>query len=167
MLVPFTRLFPELGHKETRVVVLLDEGDPVKGRYAFLENYCDKPACDCRRVILCVVNEDVPDKILASINFGWENPEYYAKWMGSKEDARDMAGATLDPLLPQSSQAKPLSRTFHRRGPARSGLRGAPEAALRHVQSRPAASFADPSSPSILEKATPQAGAPKRRKRPR
>ena len=28
-------------------------------------------------------------KILASINFGWESPEYYAKWMGSKEDARD------------------------------------------------------------------------------
>jgi hypothetical protein len=167
MLVPFTRLFPELGHKETRVVVLLDEGDPVKGRYAFLENYCDKPACDCRRVILCVINEAVPNEILASINFGWENPEYYAKWMGSKEDARVMAGATLDPLLPQSSQAKLFRELFTDvvlRDPAYV------ERLKRHYAMFKAA--LPPPSPTppprpTWKKQRPKLKPPKRRKRPR
>jgi hypothetical protein len=167
MLVPFTRLFPELGHKETRVVEFRDEGDPHKGRYAFLENYCDNPACDCRRVIVCVVNEAVPREILASINFGWESPEYYAKWIGSKEDARVMAGATLDPVLPQSSPARLLCEFFKDvvlRDPAYV------ERLKRHYAMFKAA--VPPPSPTSSprpswKKRRAKLGAPKRRKRPR
>jgi hypothetical protein len=99
---PFTSRFRELGMKETRVVVFPDDDDPMQGRYAFAELYCNDEACDCRRVILQVVNEADPGKVLASINYGWENASYYARWMGSKDGSRDMAGASLDPMLPQS-----------------------------------------------------------------
>jgi hypothetical protein len=166
MLVPFTRLFPELGHKETRVVEFPDEGELPKGRYAFLENYCDNPACDCRRVVLCVVNEAVPREILASINFGWESLEYYAKWMGSKEDARDMVGATLDPVLPQSSQARLLHGLFKDvvlRDPAYVERLKWHYAMFKAALPPPSTRSPRPS----WKKRRAKQGAPKRRKRPR
>jgi hypothetical protein len=99
---PFASRFPELGMRETRVAVFPDEDDPMKGRYAFMEFYCNDETCDCRRVVLNVINESDPRKILASINYGWESPSYYAKWVGSSDASRGMAGATLDPMLTQS-----------------------------------------------------------------
>jgi hypothetical protein len=110
-LEPFAICFPNL--KETRVIIFQDENHPMKGRYAFEELYCNDGSCDCRRVILHVVDESDPSRVLASINYGWESPNYYAKWMGSKEDSRGMAGASLDPMLPQSIHSQFFLKLFN------------------------------------------------------
>jgi hypothetical protein len=165
---PFTSRFHELGMKETRVAVFPDENDPLKGRYAFVELYCNDETCDCRRVILHVVDESDPRNVLASINYGWESPSYYAKWMGSKAASRGMAGASLDPMLPQSIHSKLFLNLFNDvilRDPAYV------ERLKRHYAMFKATS--PPRSPSrethnrSWRKQRPKLGAPKRRKRPR
>jgi hypothetical protein len=87
--------------------------------------------------------------------------------MGSKEDARDMAGATLDPLMPQSSQASLFRELFTDvvlRDPAYV------ERLKRHYAMFKAAlppfSPTRPPRPSWREQ-RPKLKAPKRRKRPR
>src|SRR5690242_18644458 len=109
-LSPFASRFPEL--KETRVNMFQDENHPMKGRYAFEELYCNDGSCDCRRVILQVVDESDPRRVVASINYGWESPSYYARWMGSEADSRGMAGASLDPMLPQSIHSQFFLKFF-------------------------------------------------------
>jgi hypothetical protein len=109
---PFVRRFPGLGEKETRVATLVDDGDPPAGEYAFFEFYCDEPGCDCRRVVIQVVEQSSPKKIWATMNYGWEKPEYYVKWMGSARLAEEAAGLTLDPLFPQTEYAPALLSLF-------------------------------------------------------
>jgi hypothetical protein len=170
VLRPFTSRFPELGMKETRVAIFPDEDDPMMGRYAFIELYCDDEACDCRRVIFQVVDESDPSKILASINYGWESPEYYARWMGSSEDARKMAGATLDPLLPQSSHSRFFLKFLNGlvlRDPAYVERLKRHYAMFKSVQQQKTrAGSPKPPNPSWRKK-RPKLGARKRRKRPR
>jgi len=89
------------------------EGGPVPaGKYNFLELYCDDEACDCRRVIIRVILESPEREIIASINYGWEEPEFYATWMGSEAEEDEMTGAILDPLLPQSRHSSFFLRFF-------------------------------------------------------
>ena len=87
----FTSRFPEIGPKETRVVVLeedceLSRGEDCelpRGRYVLGEYYCDEEDCDCRRVVILVFEESTPGKVWATINYGWDPPETYATWAGS------------------------------------------------------------------------------------
>lgn len=107
----FTR-FPDLAVKETRVATLTGRPDLPDGEYAFLELYCDDPACDCRRVIINVVEANSAGKVWATINYGWESPAYYAAWMRDGELSKTMLGATLDPLNAQTEYAPALLRLF-------------------------------------------------------
>jgi hypothetical protein len=106
--------FPLLAPRETRTVILLYPEQGLRaGSYGFLELYCNDPACDCRRVLLQVRTEDRPNKILATINYGWESLGFYAKWLyGDREGAREIKEASLDPLNPQSRFAPALLRLF-------------------------------------------------------
>jgi len=89
------------------------EGDEIPaGKYFFLEFYCDDEACDCRRVIIKVVQESPKPEIIASIDYGWEDPEFYVTWMGSDDEEHEMAGAILEPLLPQSRHSRFFLRFF-------------------------------------------------------
>ena len=106
--VLFYQYFPELAKSETRSITILDQsssGLPA-GEYGFLEMYCDEPECDCRRVFLYVVSppEEEP---LAVIAYGWENPEFYIKWMGynSPELIYELKGPSLNAASPQSDLA--------------------------------------------------------------
>jgi hypothetical protein len=83
------------------------------GEYGFMEFYCDDPKCDCRRVLIQVVRSDTGGKVWATINYGWETAEYYARWLGSKEAGREACVASLDPLNPQSEYAPALLRLFN------------------------------------------------------
>jgi hypothetical protein len=59
--------------RELRVVHLLVERDGLPmGSYALFEYYCPDPDCDCRRVMLNVVEEDQPDRFLASISYAFD-----------------------------------------------------------------------------------------------
>jgi hypothetical protein len=94
---PFIRHFPDLGKTELRSVHLLGEPGPDSivppGDYALMECYCTDPACDCRRVILNVIEKERGH--VATISFGFDR------------DA-DMAGPFLDPLNVQSPYAQEL-----------------------------------------------------------
>jgi len=112
LLIPFINRFPGLGDRETRVVTFMEGGEIPAGKYFFLEFYCDDEACDCRRVIIKVVQESPKPEIIASINYGWEDPEFYVTWMGSEGEEDEMTGAILDPLLPQSRHSSFFLRFF-------------------------------------------------------
>jgi hypothetical protein len=104
---------PEIAARETRGVEI-PPGNPYlpPGRYGFVEHYCERGDCDCRRVLLMASEERKPARILATINYGWESPGFYEKWTGSRKDARDIVGACLDPLNPQSIHSDMLLGLF-------------------------------------------------------
>jgi hypothetical protein len=97
-MVPFFRVDRDLAARETRTVTLFQprDGLPV-GTYGLIESYCPDPDCDCRRVMLNVVEETRPTHYLASIGYGFDR------------DAED-AGPYLDPLNEQSRHAGALLR---------------------------------------------------------
>jgi hypothetical protein len=97
-LIPFYIVDPELAARETRVLnMLVSQSGLPAGSYGLFEFYCPDPACDCRRVMLNVVEEKNPERFLASISYGFDRDD-------------DMAGPFLDPLNPQSPYAEELLR---------------------------------------------------------
>jgi hypothetical protein len=113
-MMPFHSRFPELAARETRSVHVLHDGGVLPpGEYGFLEYYCEEPGCDCRRGLLRVTTSTAPDTVLATINFGWESPEFYTRWMhGHAEAGREVTAASLDPLNLQSRHADHLLAIF-------------------------------------------------------
>jgi len=102
-LIPFYVVDPDLAARETRVTTLFKlskEGVP-EGEYGLLEFYCPDPDCDCRRVMINVVEKDRPTEFLASISYGFDH------------DAED-AGPYLDPLNKQCAYADGLLRMVER-----------------------------------------------------
>ena len=49
---------------------------------------------------------------LATINYGWERVEFYARWLGTWQDAAACKGPSLDPLNPQTEYAEALRALF-------------------------------------------------------
>jgi len=95
-LIPFHLLFTETAEREIRNVTLLGKRGALSKTYGLLEAYCPDPTCDCRRVMINVVDVDhLEDGYLAAISFGFDR------------DA-DMAGPFLDPLNAQSPLASML-----------------------------------------------------------
>jgi hypothetical protein len=111
-MTPFFTRFQDIAFQEMRTVFVQGRSDIPDGDYGFLELYCDEPECDCRRVMIDVVSRTTGSKIWATINYGWENPEYYATWMGDREDAKGLSGAMLDPLNPQTQYSLAFLRLF-------------------------------------------------------
>ena len=110
----FGSRFREVAARETRVAILLSPQNGLPAaEYGFLEFYCNEPTCDCRRVLIQVRRADEPDRVLATINYGWESEEFYARWLrGDRESAREIRSAELDPLNPQSPLAPALLSLF-------------------------------------------------------
>jgi hypothetical protein len=93
----FYEIEPELAERETRVITIVrSQGDLPEGAYALVESFCPDPACDCRRVMLNIAQEDQLEQgYLATISFGFDRDE-------------EMAGPFLDPLNPQSEYSEAL-----------------------------------------------------------
>jgi len=107
---PFHVHCPEFGDREyRRLHVRGAEGLP-DGEYGFVELYCTDPKCDCRRVMFWVVNPRRPGRILATLGYGWESPEFYVRWMSGDSLAEQMAGLSTEPLGPQSELTGVLLR---------------------------------------------------------
>lgn len=103
---PFHVLFPEVGHRETRSVEVVRDGDLVpKGKYGFVEAYCTEPGCDCENVMLNVFRLGEKDKAsqAATINFDIADDE--TSRFGHPR-------AFLDPLNPQGPHADGILRLF-------------------------------------------------------
>jgi hypothetical protein len=106
--VSFHEHFPEIAERETRTITILEQtaaGLP-PGEYSLVEMYCDERGCDCRRVFFYVVSPLKKD-VKAVIAYGWESPEFYARWMrdGSPEMIEELQGPILNMGSPQSSLA--------------------------------------------------------------
>ncbi len=137
----FIQHFPQLGADETRFLTIPNAvpGDRLPaGSYALTEFYCTDPTCDCRRVILNVLERDRGH--VATISFGFDRDE-------------EMAGPFLDPLNPQSPYAEELLNLIEQTALADPAYVARLE---RHYQMMKA-KFARPVGP------TPKARAEKRR----
>jgi hypothetical protein len=99
---PYFMLFPPGAPVETRFLHVRGAKGLSDGSYRFVEFYCDEAGCDCRRVVIQVWDES--DRSLATINFGWESPEFYTEWSKSGDPAvgQAMASVMTEPLGPQS-----------------------------------------------------------------
>jgi hypothetical protein len=113
-MVPFIDRFPDVASREMFVLQVRQEGLAVPpGEYGFFEWFCNEDGCDCRRALLQVLSPQFPDRILATINYGWESAAFYTKWMhGDEEAGREISGASLDPINPNSELADALLGSF-------------------------------------------------------
>lgn len=69
------------------------------GTYAMVETYCTVRGCDCRKTMILV---HLNQRYVSTINFGWESPEFYARWFGGAIDDRALAEMKR-PSIDQSS----------------------------------------------------------------
>jgi hypothetical protein len=102
-LEPFSKFFPEVAQDELRAFYVGpgsscgDEDDDVpQGEYAFFEWYCTEPGCDCRRVMIYVVEKN--RGIMAAINYGFDPDE--------TELADGFTNPMLDPAHPGGDYAQ-------------------------------------------------------------
>ncbi|MEG0873293.1 MAG: SEC-C metal-binding domain-containing protein [Clostridia bacterium] len=80
--VPLYNYCPDLCTKEIKSLVLkINTYGVPKGEYILLESYCNDLNCDCRRVFIEVLSCK-SDKSIATIAYGWEDENFYAKWYG-------------------------------------------------------------------------------------
>jgi hypothetical protein len=100
---------PDLAERETRTVTTLDSARLPGGSYTLIEMYCDEPDCDCRRVFFSVASANT-SRIETVIAYGWESPEFYARWMGDDDPKtiRGLQGPILNPGSPHSALAPAL-----------------------------------------------------------
>jgi len=104
---PFAKIVPEIGLDETREVEVIVDCFVPKDVYGFVEMYCMDPDCDCRKVILQIFSIK-NNKFIASIDYGWESREFYAKWLSVRPDSKiidRLVNPSLNPLGPTSSIA--------------------------------------------------------------
>lgn len=112
--IPFYSRYKELAIKETRTIttMITQLGLP-PGEYGLLENYCTDKTCDCRKVMINVVEAKSPQQFLATIGYGWESAEFYTRWIGGDEKLGNiMAGAYLEPGGIQTKYAPQLFNMF-------------------------------------------------------
>ena len=106
--VSFHEHLPEIAERETRTITILEQSSSglPPGQYSLVEMYCDERGCDCRRVFFYVISSLKKD-VEAVIAYGWERPEFYARWMGDDdpEIIKDLQGPILNMGSPQSSSA--------------------------------------------------------------
>ncbi len=110
--MPFTLFherFPKIAEKETRTITIFNFSELPNDSYGLVEAYCDELDCDCRRVFLNVISAN-HKKLLATIAFGWESKEYYARWMGNNDPRaiKDLKGPVLNSASSQSKLAPAL-----------------------------------------------------------
>ncbi len=118
----FANRFPDLGPRETRTLTVLDDDHRLpRGRYSFVEMYCNESSCDCRRAFIQIHRDDVvaaatswPDP-LATISYGWEPDDFYRAWAGwplTDHELELLRGPALEPFNPQSVHSEALLDAF-------------------------------------------------------
>lgn len=118
-MIAFHSVLPEIAQREVRCIHVSDQPDLFTspglppGEYAFAEFYCEDLNCDCRRVFIQVLARHDRDRVVASINYGWEDEEFYRQKMPWDPNApAEVVNASLDPLNTQSACAADLLEIF-------------------------------------------------------
>jgi hypothetical protein len=112
MMIPFAERFPGIAENELLTLRIEGRADLPDGEYFFEELYCDEKNCDCRRVIINVETLDPVEEVLATINYGWESLDYYARWTSGPKPDPEIQGPSLDPLNKQTPHSEPLLALF-------------------------------------------------------
>ena len=151
-MIPFHLACPETAARETRSVIVGPGPVLPASEYAYVEFYCPDPGCDCRRVFIQVFSSDLPQTVLASINFGWERERFYRRKMPyDPEASRQITRGCLDPINKQSEYAPLLLSLFQdivADEPYRLRLKRHYRQFKQHVNSRAAeGSVGDPAAP--------------------
>ena len=94
-MMAFHLLFPDEAADECRTVVPVGISDLPRRTFVFMEAYCADPRCDCRRVILNVVDAETHDQV-ATINYAFGPPQ---------PPFDDEGQMFLDPLNPQTAMS--------------------------------------------------------------
>ena len=99
------------GEKDETFVLCVAEarsGLPA-GHYVFAEWFCTVPSCDCHRIVFKVFAREKPHEPLACINYGWEDPAYYASKLSlNPREVQEITRASLESFVPQSPLAPSL-----------------------------------------------------------
>ncbi len=106
---PFHERCMDIAEKETRCLIIPPGRKLPAGEYFMTESYCNDNSCDCRRVFINVLHGD---KILATIGYGWEDVDFYEKWMGDKSLAKEVKGPILEISGSQSEHSPELLKLF-------------------------------------------------------
>lgn len=113
---PFNEYFPEIAPNETRVITILENTSwkLPPADYAFLEQLCNEPGCDCRRVMFTVMSSLDKYEPKAVIAYGWEKKKFYVKWFrkNDPEVIRELIGPVLNRMSPQSELSNRLLKLF-------------------------------------------------------
>jgi hypothetical protein len=91
-MLTFHTLFPDEADTGYGTVIPVSRAGLPKRPFCFVESYCVEPECDCRRVMLSVIDSETDEQV-ATINYGFEPPE---------PPFDDEPQWFLDPLNPQS-----------------------------------------------------------------
>ena len=94
-MVGFHFLFPDEAANECRTVTPVGRADLPRRTFVFMEAYCAEPQCDCRRVMLNVIDAETRDHV-TTINYAFEPP---------KPPFDDEGQMFLDPLNPQTAMS--------------------------------------------------------------
>jgi len=104
----FYDLFPALAERETRCITVMDPmaAELPPGNYYFHEMFCNEQGCDCRRVFWYVVSS-VRKDVETVIAWGWEKPDFYAKWLSNAapNDVAELKGPILNMGSPHTAHA--------------------------------------------------------------
>ena len=95
-----------------RTVGLRDSPQLPDGDYTFIDMYCTDPTCDCRKTMIQVMRDGIH---VATINFGWESPEFYKQWMSGylDESMPPLHGATIDLTSPDKVSSQGILAFFN------------------------------------------------------
>ena len=104
----FSELCPKIAEEETRTFTIFADGELPSGTYILDEAYCNKPDCDCRRVMFNVYREETLE-LEAVVAYGWESSQFYHRWLNGEADEREIQ-MMKGPILNQMSEQSPLAR---------------------------------------------------------
>jgi len=103
-MVAFHVLFPEEARDECRTVTPFNDRVLPSRTFLFVEAYCVQPHCDCRRVMITVIDPERSEQV-ATINHAFEPP---------RPPFMEEGQTFLDPLNPQSSLSEGFLELFER-----------------------------------------------------
>jgi hypothetical protein len=101
-MIPFHTLFPAEARNECRTITPINQVGLPNHTFLLMELYCSEPQCDCRRVLLNVIDTESGQQV-ATISHGFEPP-------APPHDDEDQT--FLDPLNLQSAMSAALLRLF-------------------------------------------------------
>lgn len=97
---------------QVRTLTLAHHRELPDGAYALVDTFCTDLGCDCRKTMILV---HLDGRHVSTINFGWEDREFYARWYGAPLDDRtlaEMQGPSIDLSSPDLVPAKAMLAFF-------------------------------------------------------